>query len=329
MKYHPLKIGNVELKSNVLVAPLAGYTNLATRLIYREQSPALMYSEMVSSLGLEYNFQKSSKLINTENKDRPLGVQLFGPDAESILNAFLKIKKMDFDLIDVNCGCSVKKILRSNSGAALLRNPDEIYKIVKLLKENSDIPITIKIRSGWDNTNINYPEVFDAAFSAGVDAVTLHPRTKAMLFKGSADWSKIKILKEKSSIPIIGNGDILCGKDALRMIEETGCDGVMLARGLIENPFLIEEVAACLKGEEYKEPPLERKFDVMKRHCSNMAGEFGEKRGVIEFRKFARGYLKGLENAKSVKEKINKTVSLDDVRKIVDQYYNELTAVVL
>ena len=325
MKHQKLKIGKLELKSNVLVAPLAGYTNLATRLIYREQNPGVMYAEMVSALGLEYNYSKSSKLIKSENSDFPLGVQLFGPNAETILKAFLKIKNDAFDLIDINAGCSVRKILNSNSGACLLKKPDEIRNIILKLKENTDKPVTLKIRSGWDGKTINFLEVLDAAAGAKADLITFHPRTRAMIFKGKADWDQIKIMKEKSNIPVIGNGDIFSDNDAVRMIQETGCDGVMIARGLIENPFLIEEVISAFKEEIYKPADAERRIRTLIRHCGLTVEYLGERRGIVEFRKFARGYLKGLENSSKVKEAINKIYTFNEFKKIIDDYYNYLT----
>lgn len=324
MLFHSLTIGNLELKSNIFIAPLAGYTNLPTRIIYRSQDAGIAYSEMVSALGLKYNFDKSFKLLKSETLDKPLGIQLFGPDSESFLNAYLKIKDSNFDLVDINCGCSVKKILKAKSGADLLKRPDEIYKIIKLIKNNCSKPVTIKIRSGWNEQSINFLEVLDASIKGGVDLVTFHPRTRSMLFKGKADWKLIKILKEKSSVPVIGNGDVFSGDDAVKMINETGCDGVMVARGLIENPFLIEEVIAYLKGQTYSPPSLEKRIDTMITHCKMMIEYFGERAGIFEFRKFIRGYLKKLKDVSKIRHILNKIENFNEFKKIVTEYYQFL-----
>ncbi len=325
MLFHNLTIGNLKLKSNIFIAPLAGYTNLPTRIIYRSQGAGIAYSEMVSAIGLKYNFDKSFKLLKSDTLDKPLGIQLFGPDPESFFNAYLKIKDSNFDLIDINCGCSVKKVLRAKSGAELLKKPDEIFKIVKTIKDNCSKPVSIKIRSGWDVRSINYLEVMDASIKSGVDLITFHPRTRSMLFKGKADWSLIKIMKEKSSVPIIGNGDIFTGEDAVKMINETGCDGVMVARGLIENPFLIEEVKAYLEGQSYTYPTLEKRINTMLTHCRMMVEYYDERTGIFEFRKFIRGYLKGLPNISKVRQILNNIENFNEFKKITNEYYDYLS----
>jgi len=320
MLFKPLKIKNLILKNNVFVAPLAGYTNLPTRLIFREQDCAICYSEMISAMGLNYNFDKSSKLIDINHIDKPIGIQLFGSSSEIILKAFLSLNNFDYDLVDINCGCSVKKVLKAQSGAYLLKNPEEIYKIVKILKDNTDKPVTLKIRSGWDRDNINFLEILDSCTKAKADLITFHPRTRALLFKGKADWGQIKILKDASSIPVIGNGDIFSGADAVRMIEETGCDGVMLARGLIENPFLIEETVCALKNEEYHKPDTDKRMETMLKHCSLMVSYMGEKSGLANFRKFASGYVKGLPGVSKFRQKINHLTKHEDFIKTVIEY---------
>lgn len=324
MLLKPIKIGNLNLKTNIFIAPLAGYTNLPTRLIYRVQGAGIAYAEMVSALGLKFSFDKSAGLIDSNEKDSPLGVQFFGPDSESILTAFLKVKDYAFDLVDINCGCSVRKILKSNSGAALLKDPEEIYKVILNLKKNTDKPVTLKIRGGWDESSLNYMEVLDAAESSGADLITFHPRTRSMLFKGNADWSKIKEMKEKAKISVIGNGDIFNGNDAVRMMEETGCDGVMLARGLIENPFLIEEVKAALSRESYINPIIKRRINALLKHCQVMIEYFGEKKGIFEFRKFIRGYIKGLPEISKIRQLLNKVESYLEFEKTILEYLEYL-----
>lgn len=324
MLLHELKIKDLYLKNNVIIAPMAGYTNKATRKIYREQGASFCYCEMVSAMGLYYSFDKSIQLIDLDEEDHPIGVQLFGDNEYTIYRAYNLIKNINFDLIDINCGCSVKKIIKAKSGAYLLKKPDTIYKIIKILKENTDKPVTIKIRSGWDQNSINYLEVLDAATNAGVDLVTLHPRTQSMLFKGKADWRHIKEIKEKSKVPIIGNGDIFKGEDAIKMINETGCDGVMLARGVIENPFLVEEVITMLNGEKYTPPNLDRRKETLLKHVKLMIKELGEKEGLINFRKFFSGYVKGLPNASKIRQINNQILTFKEFEYHIENYFKEV-----
>jgi tRNA-dihydrouridine synthase B len=320
MYLHPIKIDNLELKTNIFIAPLAGYTNLPTRMIFRKQGAGIAYAEMVSAEGLNYSFNKSVRLLKSEEEDKPLGIQLFGSNAERILMAFLKIKDIDFDIVDINCGCSVKKILKSGSGATLLKDPDEIYKIIHTLKQNTDRPVTLKIRSGWDSNSINYFEVLDAAELAGASLITFHSRLRSMLFTGKANRSQIKQMKEKSKIHVIGNGDIFTGQDAVSMIEETGCDGIMLARGLIENPFLVSEVYCALKKITYNPPSLEERVDLLLEHCSSMTEYIGEAKGILEFRKYFSGYLKGFPEVKRLRQQINYITTFIDLKNAILDY---------
>jgi len=326
MYLKPLFIDKLKLETNILIAPLAGYTNLPTRLLLRKQGASLLYTEMVSAYGLNYNFEKSARLISSVKEDKPLGIQLFGPNSQTILEAFLKIKDFDYDLIDINCGCSVKKIIKSNSGAYLLKNPEEIYKIITTLKNHTDKPITIKMRSGWDNNSINFLEVLDAALNANIPLITIHPRTKSMLFNGSANWEHIKIIKEKSmeksNLLIIGNGDLFNVDDVIKMFETTKCDGVMLARGIIENPFLVEEVIAKLSGADYIPPTLEKRIEIALNHCKGLVDIYGERRGMLEFRKYFSGYMKGFHDIKQVREKLNNIVVYTDFEVLLKEYKN-------
>lgn len=324
MFFKNIKIGSFLIESNVFIAPLSGYTNLPTRKILRELGARLCYAEMISAEGLNYNFTKSVSLIETENGDRPLGIQLFGPNEDRIAMAFEKIKNYNFDLVDINCGCSVKKIIKSNCGATLLKSPDTIYRILVKLKTLTDKPITIKIRSGWDKESINFLEVLDAAERGGASLITLHPRTKSMLFDGKADWNHIRILKEKAKILVIGNGDIFTVDDAIRMFKETNCDGIMLARGIIENPFLIEEIIARLKNISYNEPNIKRRVEILLKHCKLMVDYYGEECGMKEFRKYFRGYLKGYPSVSKLRDEVNKVLSFEKFKSLVLDYCDYL-----
>lgn len=321
MLLHSLHIGSLSLKTNVFVAPLAGYTDLPTRLIYRKQGAGIAYAEMVSAEGLNHNFQKSVRLIDTNREDSPLGIQLFGPNYERILPAFEKISQEEFDLVDLNCGCSVKKIIRNKAGAFLLNSPEEIYRILQGLKMLTSKPITLKIRSGWNHNSINYPEVYDAAYQAGAALITLHPRTKSMLFNGKSEWSHIKKLKSMSKIPVIGNGDIFTAEDAVSLMQQTGCDGIMLARGLLENPFLVEEVIAALSNTPYTQRSKKERLESCKEHCLSLIDYLkNETRGIMAFRKFFRGYVKGFQNASYLKQIVNTVTTFSEFEAAILQY---------
>ncbi len=325
MYLKPLFIDKLKLETNILIAPLAGYTNLPTRLLLREQGASLLYTEMVSAEGLNYNFERSARLLSSVESDRPLGIQLFGQDSSTMLSAFLKIENFEYDLIDINCGCSVRKIIKSNSGAYLLKSPDEIYKIVTTLKNHTDKPVTIKIRSGWDSNSINYLEVLDAAINAKASLITLHPRTKSMMFTGEANWEHIKIAKERSPILVIGNGDLFTPQDVINMFEMTKCDGVMLARGIIENPFLVEETIAKLKGIEYVKPSIDRRIEQILFHSKGLVDIYGERRGMLEFRKYFSGYMKGFHEIKRVREKLNSIIVYRELVTLLEEYRKSIS----
>jgi tRNA-dihydrouridine synthase B len=315
-----LTVKDCTIQVNVFIAPLAGYTNLPTRLFFRDQGAGIAYTEMVSAMGLHYNPGKTSRILVSSDNDRPLGIQMFGPDPDHIESAFLKIHDQDFDVIDLNCGCPVRKIIKSKGGAWLLQDPDNIHNILKRLTGLTDKPVTVKIRSGFSSDTVNYLEVLDAAVTAGASLITFHPRTRNQFFTGCADWDQIARLKEASPIPVVGNGDIFTGEDAVRMITHTKCDGVMLARGVIENPFLVEEVVAALQREEYTPPGLKRRVACVCNHLNDLVELYGEKRGVLEFRKYFRGYLKGYKNVSSLRSAVNRFETLDETLRVIREW---------
>ena len=322
---HPIQLKSWTIPCNVIAAPLAGYTSLATRLAYRHNGSQrdrqiLCFAEMVSAEGLYYSFDKSAALLATNEADRPFGIQIFGATQEKIKRAFDKIKDYPFDVIDLNCGCSIKKVLKSFSGAYLLKSPDEIYRILSYLVSATDKPVTLKIRSGYNRENVNYLEVLAAAEAAGAQMITLHPRTCMQLFNGKADWSQIADLKAHAHIPVIGNGDIFSVDDALTMMEQTGCDGVMLARGLIDDPFLMEEVCCRLEGSEYQEPLLSERVNAMLSHLQGFIADFGELPGLREFRKFTKGYLKGIPDIAKLRYNLNFAETYEEFERLVREF---------
>ena len=322
---HPIELKNFTIPCNIMAAPLAGYTSLATRNAYRSNGSHisqsyLCFAEMVSAEGLYYSYDKSAALLATNEADKPLGIQIFGATKDKIERAFERIKDLPFDVIDLNCGCSIKKVLRSFSGAYLLKSPDEIYHILSYLVSATDKPVTLKIRCGYNRENINYLEVLSAAESAGAQMITLHPRTCMQLFSGKADWSMIADMKSHAHIPVIGNGDLFSADDAVSMMEQTGSDGVMLARGLIDDPFMMEQVRCRFAGEEYIEPSLSERVEAMFAHLQGFIDIFGELPGLREFRKFTKGYLKGIPEVAKLRCELNFAETFSDFKKLVDEF---------
>ena len=322
---HPIKLKNFTIPCNIMAAPLAGYTSLATRNAYRSNGSYthqsyLCFAEMVSAEGLYYSFDKSAALLATNEADKPLGIQIFGATKDKIERAFEKIKDYPFDVIDLNCGCSIKKVLKSFSGAYLLKSPDEIYRILSYLVSATDKPVTLKIRCGYNRETINYLEVLSAAESAGAQMITLHPRTCMQLFNGKADWAMIADMKSHAHIPVIGNGDLFSADDAAAMMTQTSCDGVMLARGLIDDPFMMEQVRCRFTGEEYTEPTLDERVAAMLSHLRGFIDEFGELPGLREFRKFTKGYLKGLPDIAKLRYALNFAETYDEFKRLMDEF---------
>ena len=246
------KIGNIKMKNEVVLAPMAGVCNSAFRRIIKEMGCGLLYAEMVSDKALVYNNEKTKEMLYMTEEERPIAQQIFGSDKKSFVEAAkMVIKEMSPDIIDINMGCPVPKVaLRAQAGAALLKDPEKVYEIVKSVVEAVDVPVTVKIRSGWDHNSINAVEIAKVCEKAGASAITVHPRTRSQGYQGLADWSIIKKVKESVNIPVIGNGDIISAKDAKKMIDQTGCDAVMIGRGVLGNPFLIKQVLTYLKTGE-------------------------------------------------------------------------------
>ena len=319
-----VKIGNVKIKNKIVFAPMAGVSNISFRTIIKEMRAGLIYSEMISSMGIKYGSSKTIDLINFEESERPISIQIFGNDIDSFVEAAIYIEKnFHPDIIDINMGCPVPKIaLKSQAGSALLKNPDKIYDIVKAVVNSVSIPVTVKIRSGWDSNNINAVEVAKKCEKAGASAICVHPRTRAQGYSGLADWKIIKEVKDAVSIPVIGNGDVKTVYDAKRMLNETACDLVMIGRATLGNPWFIKECVEYIENNNLIElPSFEDKLNMIKRHYSLLKKYNNEKLALLEIRMHALWYIKGIPGNKDFKSKITSSKNEKDFLKVIDDFY--------
>lgn len=321
------KIGNIEIKNQVVLAPMAGISNTSYRTIIKEMGAGLIYAEMVSDKAIMFDNDRTIELLKMRESERPIVQQIFGSDEDSFVIAAKKIVElMHPDILDINMGCPVPKIaLKSQAGASLLKDPDKIEKIVRSVVNAVDIPVTVKIRSGWDSNTINCVEVAKRIENAGASAITLHARTRAQGYSGSADWSLIKKVKEAVSIPVIGNGDIKTCYDAKKMLEETGCDAVMIGRGVLGNPWLIKECVDYLEdGTLPQRVSAKEKMQMLKRHFELLCKDKGEKLALLEIRTHALWYIKGLPGSASIKNQICQTKNSTELFNILNNYIEEL-----
>lgn len=318
-----LKIGSVELKTNVALAPMAGVTDITYRTICKEMGAGLVYTEMVSAKGLYYKDIKTKRLMKVNGENRPVTLQIFGSDPD--IMAYVTEKYIneteDIDIVDVNMGCPTPKIVKNGDGSALMKSPELAGQIINKIKKVSTKPVTVKIRAGWDSGSINAAELAKILESNGADMVAVHGRTREQFYAGRADYSIIKKVKENINIPVVGNGDIYTPQDAVRMLESTGCDGVMVARGVLGNPWLIMNIAKILNGDyDFYEPSPRDKIEIIKRHALMLAEELDGKIAVLEMRKFAAWYMKGMRNSSETRSKINKITKIDELCNVLDEY---------
>ena len=321
------KIGNIEIKGNVVLAPMAGVCNSAFRKIIKEMGCPLVFAEMVSDKGMIYNSQKTKDMLYFEECERPIAQQIFGSDKDTFVEAAKMVYDiMKPDIIDINMGCPVPKVaVKSQAGAALLKSPEKIKEIVSSVVKAVPVPVTVKIRSGWDNNSINAVEVAKICEEAGANAITVHGRTRSQGYSGSVDLDIIKAVKENVSIPVIGNGDVISIESAKRMFEYTGCDAIMIGRGVLGNPWLIRDIISYFdSGIILSEVSYEERINMCFRHLDYLMKIKNEKVAVLEMRTHATWYIKGMPNAQSVKCEIFKAKTADELRKILDNYLNEL-----
>ena len=318
-----VKIGNIEIHGKVVLAPMAGICNSAFRKIIKEQGAALIYAEMVSDKAIFYKNNKTKEMLLMEEIERPIAQQIFGSDVDTFVEAAKYIEKeMKPDIIDINMGCPVPKVaVRSQAGSALLKNPKKIKEIVSAVVKSVNCPVTVKIRSGWDKKSINCVEVAKICEEAGASAICIHPRTRSEGYTGHSDWNLIKKVKESVNIPVIGNGDIKTVFDAKQMLDETGCDLIMIGRGVLGNPWLVSDINEYLnKGTLPKRKSCHDKVEMCLKHIDYLSKIKPEKLVCLEIRNHVAWYLKGLKNSNIVKEKVYQATKVYDIINILKKF---------
>ena len=320
MLYHPVKIGKLELSGNIFLAPVAGYSDRSFRSICVEHGAAFTYTEMVSAEALVRNNLKTEILMRRAENESAYAVQVFGGEPETVADgAKIILEKTNCECIDINCGCPVPKIIKTGAGSALTRDPERLHSVAKaVVKIAGDIPVSVKIRSGWDENHITWKEAALAALDAGVSAITMHARTRAQGYEGKSDWSKIKELTALSAgkIPIFGSGDLFTPEDVERMLSETGCDGVMFARGAMGNPFIFDKTIQLLTTGKYDDISVQKRIETGFRELLNLSNDIGEKSACLEMRKRFCAYSKGMNGGAAIREKIVKAQTISDYKEL-------------
>ena len=317
------KLGNIEISGPIVLAPMAGISNSAYRRIIKEMGADLIYAEMVSDKALVYKNEKTYDLLKMQDSERPIVQQIFGSDIESFVEAARIVEKTQKpDAIDINMGCPVPKVaLRAQAGSALLKNPQKIGEIVKSVVNAVSVPVTVKIRSGWDENHINAVEVARTCEENGASAITVHARTRSQGYSGHADWNIIKEVASAVSIPVIGNGDITTPELAKKMLDETGCTAIMIGRGVLGNPWLIRDIKSYLENGSIPAPPTyKEKIDMLKRHYSLLLEDKSEKQALLEIRSHAIWYLKGMPKSAEIKNKVCSCRSTKEIFDCLDEY---------
>ncbi len=324
MYLKPLRIGNVELKNNVILAPMAGVTNLPFRIICEKFNPGLVCTEMASSKAIFHNDQKTKRLLNTEGEVRPISMQIFGSDEETMGYAAKYVSKMA-DIVDINMGCPAPKVVKNGDGSKLLLDLNKAKKVIEAVVKNATVPVTLKIRKGWDKENIVATDIAKIAEQAGISAITVHGRTRSEMYSGNADLDIIKQVKQCVNIPVIGNGDIIDEKSALKMFEYTGVDGIMIGRGAFGNPWIFEKILHFLEtGEKLPNVSNKEKLKIIKEHIELAMQEKEEITAIREMRKHIAWYTKNLKNSSEFRNSINKIESKSELIKKLDEYFETL-----
>nr|WP_312984979.1 tRNA dihydrouridine synthase DusB [Clostridioides sp.] len=319
-----MKIGNVELGGRVFLAPMAGVTDLAFRLICKEKGCDLLYTEMINAKALCYDDEKTKKMLNIRDEEHPISVQIFGSDPDYMGRATEILNEYSNEILDINMGCPAPKVVKNGDGSALMKNPKLAGEVLKAVVNNSIKPVTLKIRKGWDDNSINALEIAKIAEDAGISAIAVHGRTREQYYSGVADWDIIKQVKETVKIPVIGNGDVFDIKAAIKMLDKTGCDAIMIGRGSQGNPWIFNQINSYLdSGIIVPEPSVEEKISTAIKHLNLALEEDGEYVAVREMRKHIAWYLKGLKKSARLRDEINKIESYEEVVAKLKRYLQD------
>jgi tRNA-dihydrouridine synthase B len=319
-----MRIGPLNLANSAILAPLAGITDLPFRLLAKQSGCALVYSEMISANALVRESTKTIKMLDSSAEEKPLSVQIFGTEPAIMAEAARMVASSGADLLDINCGCAVKKIAKTGSGVALMRQPKTAETLFRTVRRTIDIPLTIKIRSGWDDSGRQAIEFARMAEACGIDAIAVHPRTAAQGFRGHSDWSIIAAVNEAVSIPVIGNGDILCARDAVQMEAETGCDGIMIGRAAIGNPWIFSRYLALKAGQPEPDVDLAMRIETMIRYVRAMVDYWGESRACRMLRSRLGWFVKSLPHAGAFREATKSIIAEDEALAVIDAFYATL-----
>ena len=320
-----VQIGNVSLKGNLLLGPMAGVTDLPFRLLCKEQGADLVYTEMVSAKGVQYNNKNTDQLLQIAEEERPVALQLFGADPDILRDTARRLEHRNFDILDINMGCPVPKVVNNGEGSALMKNPELIGEIVRKVATGYSKPVTVKIRKGFHEDCINAVEVAKIAEENGAVAIAVHARTREQFYSGKADWEVIRQVKEAVNVPVIGSGDVFTPQDAKAMLEQTGCDALMMARGTRGNPWLFAQIKAYLKtGSLLPKPSFDEVHEMILRHAGMLADFKGETIGIREMRKQVAWYTTGYPGSSKLRNHVNEIETMDDLKKLLENYQNHL-----
>ena len=316
-----LKIGTVELENNLILAPMAGVTDLPFRVLCKEQGAGLICMEMVSAKGILYNNKNTEQLLSIDEREHPVSLQLFGSDPEIMSQMAKRIEDRPFDILDINMGCPVPKIVNNGDGSALMKNPLLAGQIIEKTVRAISKPVTVKIRKGFDEAHVNAVEMAHIAEESGAAAVAVHGRTREQFYAGKADWDIIRQVKEAVKIPVIGNGDIFTPEDAIAMQRQTGCDGLMIARGAQGNPWIFSRINHYLEtGELLEKPPVEEMTQMILRHARMQIEFKGELAGMREMRKHAAWYTGGYQHASKLRSRINEVATYEELEELLQEF---------